>query len=121
MRLQTKIMKRSQVAMAMMDGTGEDEHVLIRGNSSKPGAIEPRHFLTAVSGNQPMQIARGSGRLELASQINDPANPLTSRVIVNRIWHHLMGRGIVATTDDFGVLGQRPTHPESARLLGDSI
>jgi hypothetical protein len=110
-RLQTKIMKRSQVAMAMMDGTGEDEHVLIRGNSSKPGAIEPRHFLTAVSGNQPMQIARGSGRLELASQINDPANPLTSRVIVNRIWHHLMGRGIVATTDDFGVLGQRPTHP----------
>jgi hypothetical protein len=50
--------------------------------------------------------------LELAAQINDPANPLTTRVMVNRIWHYLMGRGIVPTTDDFGVLGQRPTHPK---------
>ncbi len=110
--LQQQVVHRSYVAMAMLDGTGEDGHVLIRGNSSKPGKVEPRHFLTAVSGNQPMPIARGSGRLELAEQINDPANPLTSRVIVNRIWHHLMGRGIVPTTDDFGVLGQLPTHPE---------
>jgi hypothetical protein len=85
---------------------------LIRGNSSKPGDVEPRHFLTAIAGDEPMPIASGSGRLELAKQINDPANPLTSRVIVNRIWHYLIGRGIVPTTDDFGVLGQRPTHPE---------
>ncbi len=111
-RLQARIIKRSHLAIAMIDGTGEDEHVLIRGNSSKPGEIEPRHFLTAVTGNQPMQISSGSGRLELANQINDPSNPLTFRVIANRIWHHLMGRGIVASTDDFGVLGQRPTHPE---------
>jgi hypothetical protein len=110
--LQARIMKRSQVAMAMLDGTGEDEHVLIRGNSSKPGKVEPRHFLSAVSGSQPMKIAKGSGRLELADEITRPENPLTARVMVNRIWHHLMGRGIVATTDDFGVLGQRPTHPE---------
>ncbi len=110
--LQSQIMRRSHLAMAMMDGTGEDDRVLIRGNSSKPGDIEPRHFLTAVSGGQPMTTKSGSGRLELAQQINDPANPLTSRVMVNRLWHHLMGRGIVPTTDDFGVLGQRPTHPE---------
>lgn len=96
----------------MMDGTGEDDHVLVRGNSSKPGKIEPRHFLTAITGDAPMLIKAGSGRLELAEHINDPSNPLTSRVIVNRIWHHLMGRGIVPTTDDFGVLGQRPSHPE---------
>ena len=108
----SRIVKRSRVAMAMMDGTGEEAFVLIRGNSSKLGDVEPRHFLTAISGNSPMEIAGGSGRLELASQINDPANPLTARVMVNRIWHHLMGRGIVPTTDDFGVLGQRPTHPE---------
>ena len=107
-----KIVKRSNAAMAMLDGTPEDAHVLIRGNSSKLGEIEPRHFLTALSGNSPMEIQQGSGRLELAEHINDPANPLTTRVIVNRIWHYLMGRGIVATTDDFGVLGQRPTHPE---------
>ncbi|MEM9703388.1 MAG: DUF1553 domain-containing protein, partial [Planctomycetota bacterium] len=57
-------------------------------------------------------IPAGSGRLELAAAINDPQNPLTARVAVNRIWHSLMGRGIVPTTDDFGVLGQCPTHPE---------
>lgn len=109
--LQSKVMLRSRLAMAMMDGSGEDDRVLIRGNSSKPGQVEPRHFLTAVTGNAPMQIKSGSGRLALAAQINDPANPLASRVIVNRIWHLLLGRGIVPTTDDFGVLGQRPTHP----------
>ncbi|WP_419580412.1 PSD1 and planctomycete cytochrome C domain-containing protein [Stieleria magnilauensis] len=111
-QLQSQIMHRSRLAMAMLDGTGEDASVYIRGNSSKPGQIEPRHFLTAVSGDDPMEIRSGSGRRELAEHINDPGNPLTSRVIVNRIWHYLIGRGIVPTTDDFGVLGQRPTHPD---------
>ncbi|MCO8125229.1 PSD1 and planctomycete cytochrome C domain-containing protein [Stieleria sp. TO1_6] len=111
-QLASQIVRRSRVAPAMMDGTGEDDHILIRGNSSKPGETEPRHFLTAISGDSPMSIGKGSGRLELAAHINDPANPLTSRVIVNRIWHHLMGRGIVPTVDDLGFLGQRPTHPE---------
>ena len=111
-QLQKQVVRRSHVAPAMMDGTGENDRILIRGNSSKPGDVEPRHFLTAVTGDSPMAIRKGSGRLELAEQINDPANPLTSRVMVNRIWHHLMGRGIVPTVDDFGFLGQRPTHPE---------
>jgi Protein of unknown function (DUF1553)/Protein of unknown function (DUF1549)/Planctomycete cytochrome C len=111
-QLATQIVRKSRVAPAMLDGTGEDDRILIRGNSSKPGELEPRHFLTAISGNSPMPIKTGSGRLELAEQINDPANPLTSRVIVNRVWHHLMGRGIVPTVDDFGYLGQRPSHPQ---------
>lgn len=110
--LQSHVKWKSRLALAMMDGSGEDACVLIRGNSSNPGEVEPRHFLTAITGDQPMKIKSRSGRLELAQHINDPANPLTSRVIVNRIWHYLMGRGIVPTTDDFGVLGQRPTHPE---------
>ena len=123
-RLGKQIIRKSRVALAMMDGSGEDDRVLIRGNSSKPGEVEPRHFLTAISGNKPMPIKSGSGRLELAEQINHPENPLTSRVIVNRIWHHLMGRGIVPTVDDFGFLGQRPTHPElldhlATRFLAD--
>lgn len=116
-KLQSQLMLRSQLAMAMLDGTSEDDHVLIRGNSSKPGNVEARHFLTAVAGNQPMHIESGSGRLELARQINSATNPLKNRVIVNRIWHHLMGRGIVPTTDDFGVLGQRPTNPELLDFL----
>ena len=111
-QISKQIVRRSHVAPAMLDGTGEDDRILIRGNSAKPGEIEPRHFLTAISGNHPLEISQGSGRLELAEQIISPGNPLTSRVIVNRLWHHLMGRGIVPTVDDFGVLGQRPTHPE---------
>jgi hypothetical protein len=113
-QLASHIVRTSRLALSMMDGTGEDDHILIRGNSAKPGQIEPRHFLTAISGDKPLAIQKGSGRLQLAELVNDPTNPLTSRVIVNRIWHHLMGRGIVPTTDDFGFLGQRPTHP---RLL----
>ncbi len=58
------------------------------------------------------QLSLGSGRLELARRIADPANPLTARVMVNRIWHHLFGRGIVASVDNVGVLGERPSHPE---------
>ena len=123
-QLASQIVRRSHVAPAMMDGTGEDDRILIRGNSSKPGNVEPRHFLTSISGDSPISIRKGSGRLELADHINDPGNPLTSRVLANRIWHHLMGRGIVPTVDDFGFLGQRPTHPElldhlATRFLGD--
>ncbi len=119
-----QIVRKSRVAPAMMDGSGEDDRVLIRGNASKPGRLEPRHFLTAISGDAPLPIRSGSGRLQLAEHINDPANPLTSRVMANRIWHHLMGRGIVPTVDDFGVLGQRPSHPElldhlATRFLAD--
>jgi hypothetical protein len=61
----------------------------------------------------------GSGRLALAKQIADPANPLTSRVMVNRIWHHLFGVGIVPSVDNFGVLGQPPTHPDLLDHLAD--
>ena len=109
--LQSQILHRSRLAMAMMDGTGEDDHVLIRGNSSKPGKMVPRRLIPAA-GVEPRELQSQSGRLELARQINARSNPLTARVIVNRIWHYLMGRGIVPTTDDFGVLGQRPSHPE---------
>jgi hypothetical protein len=114
-----QIVRKSRLALAMRDGTGEDDRVLIRGNSSKPDEVEPRHFLTAISGDSPLAIRSGSGRLELAEAINDPANPLTARVIVNRLWHHLMGRGIVPTTDDFGYLAQRPSHPELLDHLAD--
>lgn len=92
-----------RLAMAMIDGTSEDDHVLVRGSSSNPGKLEWRHFLTAISGdNGPLHIARGSGRLDLAAQINAADNPLPSRVMVNRLWHHLLGCGLVPTTDDFG-------------------
>ncbi len=105
-----QIQVRSRLAMAMMDGVGEEGRVFIRGNASAPGQVVPKHFLTAIDPT-PVASAATSGRLELANQITDPSNPLYARVIVNRVWHHLLGRGIVPTVDDFGVLGQRPSHP----------
>ncbi len=110
--LNAEVQRTSKLAMAMKDGTGEDDHLLIRGNSATPGDPVPRRFLSAIDGNDALAIQAGSGRLQLADRINSDDNPLSNRVIVNRVWHHLMGRGIVPTTDDFGVLGQRPTHPK---------
>jgi hypothetical protein len=112
--------KSSHVAPAMFDGNGFDEPVFIRGNPHNPGEVVPRRFLEALSG-MPLP-GSGSGRLELARQVTDPAiNPLIGRVFVNRVWHHLFGRGIVASTDNFGVLGEAPTHPELLDWLADDF
>ena len=96
--------------LSLTDGSAENEHVFIRGSHKTLGEEAPRKLLTAIDEAGPVE--QGSGRLELAKRIASAKNPLTSRVIANRIWHHLFGRGIVASTDNFGVLGQRPTHPE---------
>jgi hypothetical protein len=76
----------------------------------------PPRYVEAISGTTAFD-SPGSGRRELAERIADPENPLTARVMVNRVWHHLFGRGIVATTDDFGAMGEEPTHPELLDFL----
>ena len=85
--------------------------VLIRGNAETPGAKVPRRFLAVLGGDQ-SSFQHGSGRLELAHAIASAANPLTARVMVNRIWQHHFGRGLVASSSNFGTLGERPSHPE---------
>ena len=97
-------------APTIRDGTGIDEHVFVRGSHKNLGVVAPRAFLEAFG--KPRFSAAGSGRLELAKDITDPANPLVARVIVNRLWKHHFGEGIVRSPDDFGLQGQRPTHPE---------
>ncbi len=97
-------------APAMRDGTGLNEHVFVRGNHKTLGPEVPRAFLE-VFGHPPF-TSRGSGRLELARAVTDPANPLVARVIVNRLWKHHFGEGLVRTPDDFGKQGRPPTHPE---------
>ncbi len=89
-----------------------DMHVLIRGDRNNPGEIAPRRFLAILANGERKPFTHGSGRLDLAEAIVDPRNPLTARVMVNRIWQNHFGRGIVASTSNFGQMGERPTHPE---------
>jgi hypothetical protein len=91
---------------------GADHPIFQAGSATNPGRVAPRHFLTLMpEGLKPVGPA-GSGRRELAEAMASEENPLTARVMVNRIWHHVFGRGIVASTDDFGSNGAAPSHPE---------
>jgi hypothetical protein len=89
-----------------------NEHVHIRGNEDSLGEEVPRRFLTVLCDGQPKPFEQGSGRLDLAQAIADPNNPLTARVMVNRIWLYHFGEGIIRTASNFGQMGERPLHPE---------
>ncbi len=99
-------------------GAARDLELMKRGNPNDIGDSVPRRFLSAFpsKSGKPRQFNTGSGRLELAHAIVEDAAPLTARVIVNRIWKHHFGRGLVDTPSEFGNLGEAPTHPE---LLDD--
>ncbi len=89
-----------------------EQHIWLRGNKDAPGDPSPPHFLTILSDGQPKPFTHGTGRLDLAEAIVDPKNPLTSRVIVNRVWQQHFGWGIVRTPSNFGKQGDTPSHPE---------
>ena len=93
-------------------GAGCDQPVFARGDCFRPGEPVPRRYLESLSPANETFDKNGSGRLELAERIASRDNPLTARVMVNRVWHHLFGAGLVRTVDDFGHLGDRPSHPE---------
>ena len=99
--------------MAPKEGQPTDLRVHIRGNHNHLGKEAPRGFLRIIAGNQPSRIGnQESGRLQLARWIADPENPLTARVMVNRIWQGHFGVGLVATSNNFGATGESPSHPE---------
>src|SRR5439155_21539215 len=109
-------------------GTAYEQPIFARGDCLKPGEKTPRNYVAAVlsaQGLPALNIPRGlarvwrdrpvqelSGRYELANAIASGSNPLTARVMVNRVWHHLFGTGLVRTVDDFGHVGELPSHPE---------
>ena len=105
------------LGMAVLDKTSPINSALYEsGEVKKPLATVPRGTLSCVSTRLASIAPQESGRRQLADWIASPDNPLTARVIVNRVWQHLFGAGLVATPDDFGRMGARPTHPE---LLDD--
>jgi mono/diheme cytochrome c family protein len=90
-----------------------DCRICVRGEHKNRGQASPRGFLQVISGDQyQVENAEQSGRVELAEWIARPDNPLTARVFVNRVWQKMIGEGLVRTVDNFGHLGERPTHPE---------
>ena len=105
------------IAHSYTDSSGADMHVFVRGNPARKREIAPRRFLRVLAGADRPHFQNGSGRYDLAEAIGSPDNPLTARVIVNRIWQHHFGRGIVATPSNFGTLGDAPTHPRLLNYL----
>jgi Protein of unknown function (DUF1553)/Protein of unknown function (DUF1549)/Planctomycete cytochrome C len=100
-------------AMAVTEGIVGDLSVFLRGNHLTKGPLAPRRFPTILAGyDQAPLTPSASGRLELARWLAAPENPLTARVLVNRVWRWHFGRGLVRSVDNFGKLGQPPTHPQ---------
>ena len=109
------LIKAPRLAPGLLDGEPFEQALFERGNHKKPAHKVPRRFLEAID---PTPYPNDSiGRLEFAEDLLRKDNPFTSRVMVNRIWHHLFGRGIVRTPDNFGRLGEKPSHPELLDFL----
>ncbi|MGC6441554.1 MAG: PSD1 and planctomycete cytochrome C domain-containing protein [Rubripirellula sp.] len=105
--------KPKTFCMGVQDSlTANDARLLVRGEIDQPASTIPRGFPQVLTDQQPRLNRESSGRLELAQWIASPENPLTARVMVNRIWMHLLGVGIVSSMEDFGSTGQSPSHPE---------
>lgn len=98
-----------------------DMRVWVRGEMTNEGEVAPRRFLRILSAGDQKPFTSGSGRLELAERIASPKNPLTARVIVNRIWQLHFGEGIVRTPSNFGLIGERPTDPELLDYLASTF
>lgn len=112
-------------AMALADrSTPVEPVVFVRGNQRNPGARVPRQFLEVIAGPERKPFTKGSGRLEFAEGIASTNNPLTARVLVNRVWMYHFGAPLVRTPSDFGLRSDPPTHPElldylAARFMQD--
>ncbi|MBC7854292.1 MAG: PSD1 domain-containing protein [Pirellulaceae bacterium] len=111
----------SELAYAVVEGTPVNTRIHKRGEPSKLGDEVPRRWLDVLGGDVLANDNAGSGRLELANWLTRKDNPLTARVMVNRIWQHHFAQGLVATENDFGTRGSRPTHPELLDYLASRL
>ena len=121
-RLAVKAANAPPRAMVLVDAEQIAEpHVFIRGNAARPGARVPRRFLKVVEGERRRPFTHGSGRLDLARAITAPDNPLTARVIVNRLWMHHFGEPLVESPSDFGLRTAPPSHPDLLDYLASTL
>lgn len=111
----------TEMLYAVIDGKPHHSRLHRRGNPENPGDIVPRQFINVISHSKPEIDKTESGREELADWLTAPAHPLTARVIVNRIWYHHFGQGLVKTVDNFGVLGDTPSHPQLLDYLANEL
>lgn len=109
------------MACAVTEGESVQQRVLIRGNHQSPGDPVAKQFPVVLAGNSQPPIEHGSGRKELAEWLTRADHPLTSRVMVNRIWQWHFGEGIVRTPNNFGSTGDRPSHPELLDYLAQKF
>ncbi len=100
------------MACAVAEDKPVEQHVFLRGNPASHGDLVAKRFPAVLAGNAQPAIEKGSGRKELAEWLANPANPLVARVIVNRIWQGHFGQGLVRTSNNFGIAGEKPSHPE---------
>jgi hypothetical protein len=106
-------------APGFLEAEGFDMPLFVRGEYKQPAAIVPRRYLEVF--DTKAFVTNGSGRLELAEKIASADNPLTARVMSNRLWYHVFGRGLVGTVDNLGRLGDQPTHPELLDFLAKRL
>ncbi|MGE0608188.1 MAG: PSD1 and planctomycete cytochrome C domain-containing protein [Pirellulales bacterium] len=112
-RIESQEIQQPRVVPGLEDaGDGGDQPVFIRGDCLRPGELAERRYLEVLSRPGQPFASGGSGRLQLAQRIASADNPLTARVMVNRVWHYLFGAGIVRTVDDLGHLSDEPSHQE---------
>jgi len=119
--LKANIPPEPDMACAVEEGPAIEQTVFIRGDYNSPGPPAPQAFPIIIAGNDQPHVQTGSGRLELAQWLARPQNPLTARVIVNRIWQGHFSEGLVRTPDNFGRMGDRPTHPELLDYLASQF
>jgi mono/diheme cytochrome c family protein len=101
-----------EMACAIEDGDPVEQRVFIRGDYNNPGEAAPKGFPAILARYDTKPSFTGSGRLQLAEWLTQPNHPLTARVMANRVWQWHFGEGLVRTPDNFGKMGERPTHPE---------
>jgi cytochrome c553 len=116
--LEARAPEKPPTAMALQDEPKPgDWHVHVRGEAHNLGPKVPRGFVSVLTRDRPQIPAERSGRLELARWIASPDHPMAARVYVNRVWQHLLGVGLVATSDNLGMAGESPSHPELLDFL----